>query len=317
MTTLLNELELAATAVAERVGAATVAVGRSTRGSGVVVAEDRVLTNAHNLRDRTTQVTFADGRAAQASVLAVDKGSDLAVLEVDTAGTAPLEWAEQVPGVGAAVFALARGVRGMRLSVGFVSGTGRSFRGPGGRPIGGGLEHTAPMGRGSSGGPLVDTTGAMIGLNTHRLGEGFYLAQAAEPSMVARVRSLAEGRSPRRLSLGIAVAPAEVATKLRRSVGLGDRDGVLVRGVEDGGAADRAGLRVGDLIVGAGVGDTAVVIDSIDALHTLLGRHEGDTPLELSIVRGAEELTLSASFDEKQADETQADEPPVSGSTDD
>ena len=313
MTTLMDELEVAASAVAERAGAATVAIGRSARGSGVVVADGRVLTNAHNLRDRTTQVTFADGRAAQASLLAVDHGSDLAVLEVDTAGTVPLEWAETVPGVGAAVFALARGVRGMRLSVGFVSGTERTFRGPGGRPIGGGLEHTAPMGRGSSGGPLVNTAGAMIGLNTHRLGEGFYLAQAAESALVDRVRSLTEGRSPRRLALGIAVAPAEVATKLRRSVGLEDRDGVLVRGITEGGVADRAGLRVGDLIVGAGSGGHAVVVDSIDALHTLLGRHDGDSPLELSIVRGAEELTVSASFEEPESEE----DSPVSGSTED
>lgn len=296
MTTLLNELEVAATAVAERVGAATVAIGRSARGSGVVVARGCVLTNAHNLRDRTTQVSFADGRVAQASVLAVDSASDLAVLSVDTADVAAIEWATKVPGVGAAVFALARGVRGSRLGVGFVSGTDRRFRGPGGRPIGGALEHSAPMGRGSSGGPLVDASGAVVGLNTHRLGEGFYLAQAADAALIERVRSLAEGRSPRRLELGIAVAPAEVARKLRRSVGLEDRDGVLVRGIEDSGVADRAGLRVGDLIVGAGGTD----ITSIDDLHQLLRTHDVDSELAIAIVRGADALTLTASFIEAE-----------------
>ena len=71
MSTLLEELETAAADAATTVGAATVAIGRSGRGSGVVVAEGRVLTNAHNLRDRTTQVTFADGRAEQGSLLAL------------------------------------------------------------------------------------------------------------------------------------------------------------------------------------------------------------------------------------------------------
>lgn len=294
MTNVLAELESAAGAVAERVGAATVAIGRSPRGSGFVVGAGRVVTNAHNLRDRTTQITFADGRTAQSTVLAVDAGSDLAVLDVDTADVEPLGWATQVPGIGAAVFALARGARGVRLSVGFVSGVDRTFRGPGGRPIGGGLEHTAPMGRGSSGGPAVDTTGAVVGINTHRLGEGFYLALAADPTLVERVRSLTEGRAPRRLTLGIAVAPSEVARRLRRSVGLEDRDGVLVRGVEDDGAAARAELRVGDLVIAAD--DTAT--PSVDALHDVLAAHDPALPLELRIVRGAEELTLSASFAE-------------------
>lgn len=302
MTNVLAELETAATQVAERVGAATVAIGRSPRGSGLVVAPGRVLTNAHNLRDRTTQVTFAEGRAAQSRVLAVDAGSDLAVLEVDTADITPLAWASGVPGIGAAVFALARGVRGVRLSVGFVSGVDRTFRGPGGRPIGGGLEHTAPMGRGSSGGPLVDASGDVVGVNTHRLGEGFYLALAADEALVARVGSLVEGQAPRRATLGISVAPNEVALRLRRSVGLDDRDGVLIRGVEESGPAASAGLRVGDLIVRAGHPDTPMTdTPTIDALHQVLGAHDVATPLVVGIVRGADESSVEVSFPQDES----------------
>ncbi len=288
----LDEIEAAAGAVAEQVAPATVAIGRSARGTGVVVAEGRVVTNAHNLRDRTTQVTFADGRSAQAAVLALDAASDLVVLEVETGDVAPVTWAGALPGLGAAVFALSRGVRGARLSVGFVSGTDRTFRGPGGRPITGSIEHTAPMGRGSSGGPLVDRSGAVVGLNTHRLGEGFYLAQAADAALVARVQALTEGRAPVRAELGIAVAPAEVARRLRRSVGLEERDGVLVRGVQEGSAADRAGVRSGDLVVRAGGADIA----RIDDLHEALAAHDPSTELDLGLVRGAEDLTVTVAF---------------------
>ena len=88
------------------------------------------------------------------------------------------------------------------------------------------------------------------------------------------------------------MAPAAVARRLRRSVGLDERDGVLVRSVEDGSPADRATLRDGDLIVAAG----AAPIASVDDLHAVLGGHDQEAPLELSIVRGADELTLVVEF---------------------
>lgn len=291
MTNLLDDLHAAAAAAADTVGAATVSIGRSARGSGLVVGEDRVLTNAHNLRDRTTRVGFGD-HVEQGEVLAVDAASDLVVLRVDTSGITPIEWSDDLPGVGAAVFALARSVRGSRLGVGFVSGTDRWFRGPGGRPIGGAIEHTAPMARGSSGGPLVDASGRVVGINTHRLGEGFYLAQAADRPLVERIDALSLGRTPQRAVLGVAVAPAEVARRLRRSVGLDDRDGVLIRGVEDDSPAQRADLRVGDLVVATGT----AAVTSIDDLHRALDGHDPEAPLELTVVRGADQLAVTVTF---------------------
>jgi serine protease Do len=292
MAQILEELEQAATQAAQRVGPATVSIGRSGRGSGVVIAGGHVVTNAHNLRDRTTQVAFADGRVEQGTVVSLDTASDLAVVRVGTEGVEPVTWAEQVPGLGAAVLALSLGSRGTRVTVGFVSGVQRTFRGPRGRSIEGGMEHTAPMGRGSSGGPLVDADGNLVGLNTHRLGEGFYLAQAAEPDLVRRVTEMVAGQAPTRAELGIAVAPNDVAAKLRRSVGLDERDGVLVRSVGEGSPAARADLRVGDLIVAAG--DRAV--GAVDDLHEVLGAHDVATALVLSIVRGADEVELSVEF---------------------
>lgn len=290
--TLLDELEDTARTVAERVGPSTVSIGRSGRGSGLVVAPGRVLTNSHNLRDRTTLVGFADGRQVQGAVVAADVGADLAVLDVDTSDLPPATWADEAPDVGAVVFALGRGGAGERLTVGFVSGVRRSFRGPRGRRIEGGLEHTAPMGRGASGGPLIGRTGAVVGVNTHRLGEGFYLAQVADEALVQRVTALADGREPTAVELGIAVAPPGVARRLRRSVGLDERDGVLVRGVGEGSPAAGADLRVGDLVVAAG----DVVVESVDDLHAVLGEHDPDRPLRLTVVRGADQVELDVRF---------------------
>ena len=90
---------------------------------------------------------------------------------------------------------------------------------------------------------------AVARVNTNRLGEGFYLALPADAALRARVEALGRGESVTRPRLGIAVAPARVSRRLRESVGLPDRDGVLVRGVEDDSPAARAGIRDGDLIV--------------------------------------------------------------------
>jgi serine protease Do len=288
----LSALESAARTVADRVGPATVSIGRSGRGSGVVVAPGQVLTNAHNLRDRTTQVTFGDGRREQGTVSGADPHGDLVVLEVDTGDVAPVEFADAGPDVGAVVFAVARGLRGTRIGFGLVSGTQRPFRGPRGRRISGGVEHSAPLARGSSGGPLVDRSGRVVGINTHRLGEGFYLAQPADDTLRAKIDRMGAGEHIERPSLGIAVAPPEVARKLRRAVGLDARDGLLVRGVDDDGAAARAGISQGDLLVQAG--DRS--LESVDALFDVLDGHDPTEPLPVHLVRGSDDVTVTVSF---------------------
>ena len=134
------------------------------------------------------------GATAQAEVLGVDADGDLAVLAVDTAGATPVEWSTSAADAGGVVFAAARGRHGLRVTFGVVSGVDREFRGPRGRRITGSIEHTAPLARGSSGGPLVDAEGRLLGINTHRLGDGFYLALPADAG-AARARRSA-GRRP-------------------------------------------------------------------------------------------------------------------------
>lgn len=285
---VIGELETAVASLAERVGPSIVGIGRGTRGSGIVLVAGKVLTNAHNLRGDQVTVTFADGRRTVGKVAAFDGDGDLAVIDVDTGAAPALDWGDgDSLAVGRAVFgAGASHGGGTRVTFGLVSAVAREFRGPGGRRIDGSVEHTAPLAPGSSGGALLDADGRLIGLNTNRIGEGFYLALPANAALRARVDGLARGEAPNRARLGVAVAPSHVARRLRRSVGLPDRDGVLVRGVEDDSLAAAAGIQAGDLLVEAGgrpIGDA-------DDLFAALGALE--LPFDLKLVRGAEEQTV-------------------------
>jgi serine protease Do len=293
---LLEEIEASVQAVAERVGPSVVGLGRGWGvGSGVVIAPGRVLTNAHNLRHDEVSVTFSDGRRAAGRVLASDSDLDVAVLKVETEETEPVEWtpegAEVV--IGRPVLAVANpGGRGLRVTPGFVSSTARSFRGPRGRRIAGAVEHTAPLPRGSSGGPLVDAEGRLLGINSVRVDGGLILAIPADAALRERVDALGRGEAPKRLRLGIAIAPPRVARKLRRAVGLPERDGLLIRSVEDGSAAARAGLERGDLIVAAAGRE----LDRVDALYEGLDAARSEGSLELTIVRGIDERTVTVTF---------------------
>ena len=289
--TALNQLEHLIASTADTAGGSIVSIGRNGRGTGFVIAADRVLTSAHNLRDNTVAVTFADSRTEQATVHAVDADGDLVVLAVLTGEAAPLAFAATVPTLGAAVVALSRGGHRQRATLGFVSGLDHAFHGPRGRVVRGSIEHTAPLSRGSSGGPVFDASGAVVGINTHRVGDGFYLARSADDAMRARVADLLEGHSPQRRTLGVAVAPNHVARQLRHAVGLPERDGVLVRGLDDAGPAARAGLLVGDLVVR--VGDRTVA--TIDDLQGALEAVTADTA-DIAVVRGNDDLTLRVDF---------------------
>jgi serine protease Do len=284
----LDELTQTLTTLSAAAAPSIVGIGSRLRGSGVVIGDGQVVTNAHNLRGDEVTVTFADGRTATGRLAGIDVDGDLAVVAVETAGAPAPAWSDADLTVGTVVFgAAATPGGGARVTFGTVSAVERSFRGPGGRRIGGSVEHTAPLAPGSSGGPLLDAAGRLVGLNTNRLGEGFYLALPADAALRARLDALGRGESVERPRLGIAVAPARVARRLRRSVGLPERDGVLVRGVEDGSAADRAGIRDGDLIVAI----AGQAVTDADQLQEVLG--SATMPFEVKVVRGTDERTVS------------------------
>lgn len=293
--TTLDDLTAVLQHVEATVAPAVVGVGhRRGAGSGVVIARDTILTNAHNVRADATGVRLHDGAKVEGSVVAIDADNDLAVLRAETGDITPLSWAIAVePRVGTVVFALSRARAGVsaRVTFGTIAATERRFRGPRSRPISGAFEHTAPLARGASGGPVVNAAGELLGLNTHRMGEGFYLAIPADGTLRERVDALAAGQAPRQRQLGVALAPPHVARRLRAAVGLPERDGLLVQQVFDDTPAAAAGLRRGDLIVT--VNGTAA--DSVDVLYTTLGGQEPQ--LTLGLVRGSDDIEAVVRFD--------------------
>src|SRR5215210_4643606 len=196
----LSELSEAVAGAARHVGPAVVGLGRGWGlGSGVVIGEGHVLTSAHNLRREEVAVSFADGRREPGEPAGADADLDLAVIAVDTGDAEPVAWepAEQ----------------------------GRSFRGPRGRRINAAIEHTAPLPRGSSGGPLVDAAGRLLGINSLRMEGGLILAVPATAAVRERAALLSRGEAVSPHRLGVAVAPPRVARRMRRAVGLSERSG--------------------------------------------------------------------------------------------
>jgi len=289
----IADLQQSIASVAERAGPAVVGFGRGWgRGSGVVVAPGRVLTNAHNLRGAEVTVNFADGRRETGIVAGADPDLDLAAVHVETGAVQAIEWQpeEAAAAIGTPVVALANpGGRGLRATPGFVSAEGRDIRGPRGRTVSGCIEHTAPLPRGSGGGPLVDLGSRLLGLNTIRLEGGLIVAIPAGPDLAARAERLWSGEAARPVRLGVALAPPHVARRMRRAVGLPEREGVLVRSVAAGSPAAAAGVERGDLIVSVG----GRPLERIDVLYEALDAASPGQALELGVVRGTEERVIT------------------------
>ena len=281
------------TELADRVAPAIVGLrSRRRGGSGVVTAPGVAVTLARNV-DRAGEITLrtAAGDVA-AHVLGADAAVDLAVLAFEDAGLEPAPWAQDGHAaalrIGTPVYAFGDpGGLGLRATEGAVSSAPRSVRGPAGRLIEGAIEHTAPLPRGSGGGPLLDAEGRVLGLNALRPAQGLLLAWPAT-ALRDRAAAIAAGRRTAPPVLGVALADARQTRRLRAAVGLPPVGGLLVRAVQEGSAAARAGLARGDLLVGAG-GDP---VEGVDDLFAVL---DASAPgaLDLDVVRGAEALTLS------------------------
>jgi len=256
------------------------------RGSGVVVADGRVAVLARSLSEEPVEVVFPDGRSADSQLAGVDHRHGVAVLEVATGGAPTVRFSPALPGIGDPVFALANpGAGGLRATEGRVSAAPVTVRGRHGRALQDMIEHTAPLPRGAGGGPLLDAGGAVLGLNALRADPGFLLALPATIVQGA-VERLLQGRA-RTGHLGVALAPARASRRMRAAVGLPEREGLLIRHLESYGPAERAGVLVGDLLVGLGDIDVKDLEDVFDAIDSAEG------PLTVRVLRGSESVALT------------------------
>lgn len=268
----------------------------SLGGSGVIVAPGVGVTLARNVRDDELTVRLGDGDRG-ARVLGTDLTVDLAVLKLEGSDLPEAAtWASAgTVAIGTEVYALANPFgRGLRVTAGAVSSAPSALRGPAGRLIEGAIEHTAPLPRGSGGGPLVDADGQILGLNAIRRDEGLIVAW---PTAVLseRTAALASGQATAPPRLGVALINARQARRLRAAVGLEPIDGLLVRSVEPDSPADRAGLARGDVIVGV----NGSAVNDAEPLYAALDEAAGGD-LALRVIRGTEELTVATRLGDRQ-----------------
>ena len=283
----LTEFSNGLTAAVEKAGAGTVLVDGRRRfpASGIALAADLVLTADHVVtRDADLSVRIAGGKAYPASIAGSDPGSDLMVLRLAEKALAPAARASSAAKVGQLVLALGRpSDEGVQASWGIVTAIG----GPARTGRGGLLEkylqtETTPY-PGFSGGPLVDTEGGVLGLNTSGLTPGSALTIPVEVAWPIG-EALARDGSVKRGYLGVRTQAVEMAESKE-----GRRRGVLVVWLEAGGPASSAGLLVGDIITGIGGKSVAEPDDIFGALTSAtVGKS-----VQVEILRGGKSQTVS------------------------
>src|SRR5712692_5066465 len=308
---LLDAYSRAVVAAAERVGPAVahleVELGANQRrgaGSGFAFTPDGLLlTNSHVVhRARRIRATFADGFSRDADLLGEDPDTDIAVVRIGTnAG------AHALPSV---VLGSSRGVRVGQLAIaignpygfqhtvtaGVVSALGRSLRAQTGRLIDDVLQTDATLNPGNSGGPLVDSRGEVIGVNTAIIpaAQGICFATAIDTVKWVVMQLLRNGRAQRGY-LGIAGATLPLARRIARHFQLENVRAVRVESVEAGGPSTGAGLQAGDLIVSF----EDQPVNGIDDLHRLLTADRIGRASCLTVAPPTEKLEFSVIPSEK------------------
>jgi S1-C subfamily serine protease len=300
----LDAYSQAVVGAVERVGPAVVSIyvggvheadrARGGAGSGVVVTPDGyVLTNEHVVqRVQDARVAFVDGRSVPAVVVGRDPSTDLAVLRAQTAALpyATLSTAHPLR-VGQLVVAVGNpfGFEST-VSAGVVSALGRSLRSRHGRLIEGVVQHTAALNPGNSGGPLVDSHGRVVGVNTAiiAMAQGIGFAVPAATAQWVLTEILTQGRV-RRAYLGVAVRDRPLDLRLVRALNLPVTRAVEITSRDEQGPAAESDLHSGDLIVAV----NELPVDGIDALHRQLTRWPVGTALTLHIVRRTQSLRVA------------------------
>jgi S1-C subfamily serine protease len=260
-------------------------------GSGFFIAPDGfILTNSHVVHGaRKIDVTLADTRTFPANVIGEDPETDLAVLRIGAGQLPSLEFADSKKlRVGQIAVAIGSPY-GFHQSVtaGVVSALGRSMRAQSGRLMDDILQTDAALNPGNSGGPLVNSRGEVIGVNTAVIlpAQGLCFAIAANTAQLVTGWLIKDGKI-RRSYLGLAGQNVPLHPKIIRFHRLEQESGVLIAGIEQGGPVDLSSLKEGDIILSF----KGNPVSSIDDLHRLLVGSEIGQRSVLSVIRGTETL---------------------------
>lgn len=301
---LLDAYSRAVINVVDGVGPAVVSVmiGGSARGrklemtgagSGVIFTPDGyILTNSHVVHEASRlEVMMTDGRQFGATLVGEDPSTDLAVIRIDAFGLPYASFGDSRSlRVGQLVIAIGNPLGFQStVSTGVVSALGRSLRGVSGRLIEEIIQTDVPLNPGNSGGPLVDSRGRVIGVNTAiiRMAQGISFSVPIDTAKWVIPQLLRHGRVRRGL-LAIGGQQRPLDRRLTRALHLNQSHAVEVISVEPGGPGARAGLREGDLILSI----NERIVMSVDDLHRFLAEWPIGNRATLAVLRGIERQRL-------------------------
>jgi S1-C subfamily serine protease len=305
---LLDSYSQAVIDVVDRVGPAVVrlavrdgdparpAQSRGGSGSGVIVAPDGlILTNSHVAGAASRiEVTTADGQDLHARLVGDDPDTDLALIRINEPATLPSARLGDSKRLkrGQLVIAIGNPL-GFESTVttGVVSALGRSLRSRNGRLIDDVIQTDAALNPGNSGGPLVSSRGEVVGINTAIImgAQGICFAVAANTASFVLGELVRHGRV-RRAFIGIAAQQTAIPPLRRRAAGLAQDRAVMISTVELDSAAERAGLRPGDIIVAL---DGVTMAGADDLVRALTGDKIGRS-VAFDVLRGTQRLTVAA-----------------------
>jgi S1-C subfamily serine protease len=297
---LLDAYSRAIVGAVEQVGPAVVNLavkrsdGQRAAGSGFVFTPDGfILTNAHVVHGAATiDVTLPDGHAARAQLIGTDPDTDLAVIQIYAAGLVPARLGDSStlrPGQLVIAIGNPYGFEAT-VTAGVVSALGRSMRAVTGRLIDDIIQTDAALNPGNSGGPLVNSRGDVVGVNTAMImgAQGIAFAIAINTAIYIASRLIRDGQVTRGY-LGIGGQTTPIHRRISRFHQVPTQTGVLVTTVEPDSPAVRAGLQVGDILI-AFAGQP---VESVDALHKLLSEEPIGASVALTLIRGTERLDFT------------------------
>lgn len=297
MTAILSDVSEALADVVAAAGPSVVRVEGRQRvpASGAAWSADGLVVTAHHVLETDDAVTIglANGERRQATLVGRDPTTDIALLRVQGGGIEAGRWADTPTiRVGHMVLALGRPGGALRATLGIVSALGDAWRTPAGGSVDQYLQSDVVMYPGFSGGPLVNVSGSLLGINTSMVLRGISLTLPT--STVRRVaQTLLEHGRVRRGFLGVSVQPVRLPKALAQT--LSQETGLLVTGVEVGGPADQGGMILGDILVRM----DEEHIRRVEDLLAFLGGERAGTRAAARIVRGGALQGVSVSVGER------------------